>query len=146
AAWQRLVAGGAGGLALPWSVAARFDERSGTFRITGGHGVPEGDLEAMGNGRFRLEDFPRLQEAISRRELLVADGETVRPMWLPRGWRSGSWIAVPLFRSGWVAGFLSAGRLTARHGFSRRQRRLAEGLGPHASIAPPNARLAAALA
>ena len=145
ALWQLLVRGASEVLDLPWSVAARFDERSGTFRITGGHGVPEGDLEAMGNGRFRLEDFPRLQEAISRRELLVADGETVRPMWLPRGWRSGSWIAVPLFRSGWVAGFLAAGRLTARHGFSRRQRRLAEGLGHHASIALQNARLVADL-
>src|SRR5207247_2066655 len=113
ALWQLLVRGASEVLDLPWSVAARFDERSGTFRITGGHGVPEADLEAMGNGRFRLEDFPRLQDAISRRELLVADGETVRPMWLPRGWRSGSWIAVPLFRSGWVAGFLAAGRLTA---------------------------------
>src|SRR5947209_8780248 len=145
ALWQLLVRGASEVLDLPWSVAARFDERSGTFRITGGHGVPEADLEAMGNGRFRLEDFPRLQDAISRRELLVADGETVRPMWLPRGWRSGSWIAVQLFRSGWVAGFLAAGRLTARHGFSRRQRRLAEGLGHHASIALQNARLVADL-
>src|SRR5439155_734954 len=70
ALWQLLVRGASEVLDLPWSVAARFDERSGTFRITGGHGVPEGDLEAMGNGRFRLEDFSRLQEAISRRELL----------------------------------------------------------------------------
>src|SRR5207249_386770 len=62
ALWQLLVRGASEVLDLPWSVAARFDERSGTFRITGGHGVPEGDLEAMGNGRFRLEDFPRLQE------------------------------------------------------------------------------------
>ena len=121
ALWQLLVRGASEVLDLPWSIAARFDERSGTFSIAGGSGVPQADLDAIGNGRFRLEDFPRLQEAISRRELLVADGETVRPMWLPRGWRSGSWIAVPLFRSGWVAGFLAAGRLTARHGFSRRQ-------------------------
>src|SRR5437870_9774399 len=76
ALWQLLVRGASEVLDLPWSVAARFDERSGTFRITGGHGVPEADLEAMGNGRFRLEDFPRPQDAISRRELSAADGET----------------------------------------------------------------------
>src|SRR5438034_509991 len=46
ALWQLLVRGASEVLDLPWSVAARFDERSGTFRITGGHGVPEADLEA----------------------------------------------------------------------------------------------------
>src|SRR5207253_4600263 len=143
ALWQLLVRGASEVLDLPWSIAARFDERSGTFTIAGGNGVPQADLDAIGNGRFRLEDFPRLQEAISRRELLVADGATVRPLWLPRGWRSGAWIAIPLFRSGWVAGFLAAGRNQERRAVSRRQRRLAEGLGHHASIALQNARMVA---
>src|SRR5204863_385903 len=111
ALWQLLVRGASEVLDLPWSIAARFDERSGTFSIAGGSGVPQADLDAIGNGRFRLEDFPRLQEAITRRDLLIGDGATVRPLWLPRGWRSGAWIAIPLFRSGWVAGFIAAGRL-----------------------------------
>src|SRR5439155_6324106 len=70
---------------------------------------------------------------------------TVRPLWLPRGWRSGAWIAIPLFRSGWVAGFIAAGRLQDRRAIDRRQLRLAEGLGHHASIALQNARLVADL-
>src|SRR5881296_2674260 len=111
ALWQLLVRGASEVLELPWSIAARFDERSGTFSIAGGNGVPQADLDAIGKGRFRLEDFPRLQEAVSRRELLIGDGATVRPLWLPRGWRSGAWIAIPLFRSGWVAGFVAADRL-----------------------------------
>jgi len=145
ALWQMLVRGATEVLDLPWSVAARFDERSGTFSIVGGTGFPEADLEAMSSGRFRLEDFPRLQEAITRRELLIADGATVRPLWLPRSWRSGTWIAVPLFRSGWVAGFLAVGRNQERRAVSRRQHRLAEGLGHHASIALQNARMVADL-
>ena len=145
ALWQMLVRGGNEVLDLPWSVTARFDERSGTFTVTGGNGMSEGDLEAMGSGRFRLEDFPQLQEAISRREVLIADGATVRPLWLPRTWRSGTWMAIPLFRSGWVAGFLAVGRSQERRAFSRRQLRLAEGLGHHASIALQNARLVADL-
>ena len=145
ALWQLLVRGANEVLELPWSVAARFDERNGTFTIAGGSGVPQADLDAIGNGRFRLEDFPRLQEAISRRELLLGDGATVRPLWLPRGWRSGAWIAIPLFRSGWVAGFLAVGRMQDRRALSRRQLRLAEGLGHHASIALQNARLVADL-
>src|SRR5206468_162094 len=67
------------------------------------------------------------------------------PLWLPRGWRSGAWIAIPLFRSGWVAGFVAAGRLQDRRAIDRRQLRLAEGLGHHASIALQNARLVADL-
>jgi len=145
ALWQLLVRGASEVLELPWSIAARFDERSGTFSIAGGNGVPQADLDAIGNGRFRLEDFPRLQEAITRRELLIGDGATVRPLWLPRGWRSGAWIAIPLFRSGWVAGFIAAGRLQDRRAIDRRQLRLAEGLGHHASIALQNARLVADL-
>src|SRR2546428_244495 len=145
ALWQLLVHGASEVLDLPWSIAARFDERSGTFSIAGGSGVPQADLDAIGNGRFRLEDFPRLQEAITRRELLIGDGATVRPLWLPRGWRSGAWIAIPLFRSGWVAGFTAAGRLQDRRAIDRRQLRLAEGLGHHASIALQNARLVADL-
>ena len=145
ALWQLLVRGASEVLELPWSIAARFDERSGTFTIAGGNGVPQADLDAIGNGRFRLEDFPRLQEAITRRELLIGDGATVRPLWLPRGWRSGAWIAIPLFRSGWVAGFIAAGRLQDRRAIDRRQLRLAEGLGHHASIALQNARLVADL-
>src|SRR5947199_294631 len=145
ALWQLLVRGASEVLELPWSIAARFDEHSGTFSIAGGSGVPQADLDAIGNGRFRLEDFPRLQEAITRRELLIGDGATVRPLWLPRGWRSGAWIAIPLFRSGWVAGFVAAGRLQDRRPFDRRHLRLSEGLGHHASIALQNARLVADL-
>ncbi len=145
ALWQLLVRGASEVLELPWSVAARFDERSGTFSITGGSGLPQADLDTIGNGRFRLEDFPRLQEAITRRELLIGDGATVRPLWLPRGWRSGAWIAIPLFRSGWVAGFVAAGRLQDRRAIDRRQLRLADGLGHHASLALQNARLVADL-
>src|SRR2546422_841394 len=62
ALWQLLVRGASEVLDLPWSVAARFDERSGTFRITGGHGGSPGDPAAWANGGFRLQDVPRLQE------------------------------------------------------------------------------------
>jgi signal transduction histidine kinase len=58
----------------------------------------------------------------------------------------GSWIAIPLIRGGWVAGFLAAGTAAdSVAAFSRRQLRLAEGLGHHASIALQNARLVADL-
>jgi signal transduction histidine kinase len=54
-------------------------------------------------------------------------------------------MLIPLFRSGWVAGFLTAGHASGRRPFARRQLRLAEGLRHHASIALQNAHLVADL-
>jgi signal transduction histidine kinase len=86
-----------------------------------------------------------MQEALSSRELVVADESPGRPFAVPAGLRVGSWVAIPLIRGGWVAGFLTAGTSAGARPFDRRQLRLAEGLGHHASIALQNARLVADL-
>src|SRR5439155_10643548 len=79
------------------------------------------------------------------RHLAVADGKPVRPFGIARELGGGPWIGIPLFRGGWVAGFLIAGTAGGARPFTRRQLRLAEGLGHHASIALQNARLVADL-
>src|SRR5581483_8811478 len=76
----------------------------------------------------------------STRELVVSDESGEPPFAVPHGWKVGAWISIPLFRAGWVAGFLTAGT-RGQDSMSRRQLRLAEGLGHHASIALQNARL-----
>jgi signal transduction histidine kinase len=144
ALWTLLVRGAAEVLELPWVVAGRFDERSGTCAVAGIHGVPE-KVAAGLRERFRLEDRPPLQELLSTRRLVVADESETLPFPVPAGWDSGAWLAIPLFRGSWVAGFLAAGAGTQSEGFSRRQVRLVEGLGQHASIALQNARLVADL-
>jgi len=140
ALWMLLVRGATDILGLPWAVATRFDERGGTFSITGAQGVPEAELQGLASARFRLEDAPRMQEALSTRELVVSDESGEPPFAVPHGWKVGAWISIPLFRAGWVAGFLTAGT-RGQDSMSRRQLRLAEGLGHHASIALQNARL-----
>jgi signal transduction histidine kinase len=145
ALWTLLVRGASEVLGLPWSIAMRFDERAGTFAIAGTQGIAEPDVAALRAGPFRLEDFPQMQEALSRCELVVADESPPRPFPLPPGLQVGSWIAIPLVRGGWVAGFLVAGTAGEGDAFSRRQLRLAEGLGHQASIALQNARLVADL-
>jgi signal transduction histidine kinase len=145
ALWKLLVHGASEVLDLPWSVATRFDERGGTFSIAGAHGLPEEEIARLSGRRLDLDAFPVLRDAIARRELLIADGTSTAPLGIPAGWHPGSWIGIPLFRSGWVAGFLTVGLRHGRRPFSRRQLRLAEGLGHHASIALQNARLVADL-
>jgi signal transduction histidine kinase len=101
-------------------------------------------VRALADARFRLEDLPRLQESLSSGDLVVSEA-IPRPFAVPPGLRVGSWVGIPLVRGGWVAGFLSAGTGDPKKSFSRRQLRLAEGLGHHASIALQNARLVADL-
>jgi len=141
ALWTLLARGASSMLGLPWAVASRFDERAGTFRIAGAEGVPAAVLKRLESMRFRLEDHPILQEALSRRSLVVIDRGDARPSTLPSDWEVGSWLAMPLFRGSWVAGVLIAGAASGRKPFGRRQLRLAEGLRHHASIALQNARL-----
>jgi signal transduction histidine kinase len=145
ALWNLLVRGAAQVMGVPWAVASRFDERAGTFRVSESHGVPDDVLGLLSAGRVKLEDQPRLQEALSTRTLVVEDHGAQRPFTVPRGWEAGSWVAIPLFRGSWVAGFLTAGIPGGRRPFTRRQLRLAEGIKHHASIALQNARLVADL-
>jgi signal transduction histidine kinase len=143
ALWTLLARGASEVLDLPWSVATRFDERSGGFKFAGGHGLPPDRLKAMSRGQIRLEDSAKMQEALSSRQLVVAQNEPVRPFCVPGNLKPGSWIAIPLVRGGWVAGFLTAGAFETVPHFTRRQLRLAEGIGHHAAIALQNARLVA---
>jgi signal transduction histidine kinase len=145
ALWNLLVRGAAQVIGVPWAVASRFDERSGTFRVSESHGVPDDVVATLRAGRVKLEDQPRLQEALSNRSLVVDDQGAQRPFTVPRGWDVGSWVSIPLFRGSWVAGFLTAGVPGGRRAFTRRQLRLAEGIKHHASIALQNARLVADL-
>jgi GAF domain-containing protein len=144
ALWTMLVRGANEVLGLPWSIATRFDEHAGSFTVAGASGVADADVRALADARFRLEDLPRLQESLSSGDLVVSES-TPRPFAVPPGLRVGSWVGIPLVRGGWVAGFLSAGTGDPKKSFSRRQLRLAEGLGHHASIALQNARLVADL-
>jgi signal transduction histidine kinase len=145
ALWTLLVRGATGVLGLPWSVATRFEERSGGFAIAGGHGVSEEELRRLANARFRLDEFPPMQEALSSREVVVVDEPRTRPFAVPASLKAGAWMAIPLVRGGWVAGFLTVGNTEGGRPFTRRQLRLAAGLGDHAAIALQNARLVADL-
>ena len=144
ALWTMLVRGASEVLGLPWSVATRFDEHAGSFSIAGASGLPDTDMAHVSGARFRLEEHPRLQESLASCDLVVSDGSS-RPFAFPSGVRVGSWVGIPLIRGGWIAGILTAGSGDPKKTFSRRQLRLAEGLGHHASIALQNARLVADL-
>ncbi len=143
--WTLLVRGASQTLELPWASASRFEEKSGIFRLAATVGMPEQAVDALRDACFRLEDFPVLQEVLSRRAVVVIDETTRAKMITPIDWMPGSLLIVPLLRSGWVAGFITVGDLNAPRVFNRRQVRLAEGLGHHASIALHNARLVADL-
>jgi signal transduction histidine kinase len=143
--WKLLVRGACQTLDVPWAAASRFDEQTGVFRISAVVGLPDAAVASLNDARFRLEDFPVLQELLSSRQVIVADDTNPRPIVAPQLAQIGSWVAIPLFRSNWVAGFVILGDLEGRRTFSRRQARLAEGIGHHASIALQNARLVASL-
>jgi len=82
---------------------------------------------------------------LSRREVIFWDDASRPAFPIPVDVRVGSWLAIPLNRAGWVAGFLVAGTTGARRAFTRRQVRLAEGIGNHASTALQNAGLVSRL-
>jgi signal transduction histidine kinase len=146
ALWTLLVRGASDVLGVPWVIAARFEAQTKRFNIADSHGVPPAALQALTQANFRLEDLSPLQELLTRRELVVCDRAQSPAFHSVESWGAGSWLAIPLFRGSWVAGFIVAG--TSRRGlpFTRRQTRLAEGLGHHASIALQNARLVADIA
>jgi signal transduction histidine kinase len=144
ALWVLVVRDASEVLGVPWAVATRFDERSGCFTLAGTHGLPDAAVEQLAGTRFRLEDHPHVQEALSAGALVVADDPRARPFGAPPAIGGGSWVGVPLVHGGWVAGFLTAGTNDGRS-FTRRQLRLAEGLAHHAAIALQNARMVADL-
>jgi signal transduction histidine kinase len=143
--WAMLARGASGVLDLSWCVACRLDERSGTFKLEGAYGVPDAVLDGTKGTAWRPEDNPRLEAAISSRALLVDEQGGSAPFGRGSDWPVAGWLAIPLVRDERVAGLLIAGRIGESRRFSRRQRRLAEGLGHHASIAVENARLVANL-
>jgi signal transduction histidine kinase len=145
ALWSLLARGASEVIGLPWSVAGRYNERDGKFSIAGRHGVPNGREQRFTTEAFRAEQFPALQEVVSSRDLVVSDTAATPAFPLPEGDAVGSWLAIPLYRGSWIAGFLAAGTSGPRKRFSRRQLRLAQELGHHASIALQNARLVADL-
>jgi signal transduction histidine kinase len=144
ALWRLLIRAGSEVIDLPWSVACRFDEGAGTFRVAGAHGLPDEVLRHFAEVRYRPDDSPLLQEVLSRREVIAADESVVRDVVATHGWHVGPWLVIPLFRGSWISGLLAVGHFRRRP-LSRRQMRLAEGLGHHASIALQNARLVANL-
>ena len=144
ALWSLLARSASEVIGMPWSVAARFDEKAGRFSIAGRHGAPEA-LEKRTVEPFRLEQQPPLHELLSSRDLVVSDGPETPSFPLAEGSDIATWLAIPLFRGSWIAGFLAVGSAGGRKRFSRRQLRLAQELGHHASIALQNARLVADL-
>src|SRR5262245_27833720 len=140
ALWTLVTRGAVEVLGLPWAVATRFDERSGSFTVVAAEGVA-GVIGSLRPARFRLEDHPVVQEALSSKELVVATRPGTVPFGVPRGVPARAWLGIPLVRGGWVAGFLTVGTAEDGSSFTRRQLRLAQGLGHHAAIALQNARL-----
>jgi signal transduction histidine kinase len=144
ALWRLLVRGATQVLDLPWGMAARFDEQAGAFTMSAACGLPNAALAGLAHARFPIESVPMLQELISNREVIVHDEAHPRHPGLPEPWQLGAWIAIPLFRGKWMAGFVALGDTKPRR-FARRHLRLAEGVGHQASIALDNARLVAGL-
>jgi signal transduction histidine kinase len=145
ALWTLLARGACQTLELPWAAASRFDEGSGSFRVVATAGVPDDVATRMRQNRFSLEDYPVVQELLSRREVIFSDDASRPAFPLPVDFSVGSWMALPLNRAGWVAGFLVVGTTGAARAFTRRQVRLAEGIGNHASTALHNAGLVSRL-
>jgi signal transduction histidine kinase len=145
ALWTLLARGACQTLEVPWAAASRFDEGSGSFRVVATAGVPDDVAGRMQRDRFSLEDYPIVQELLSRREVIFSDDASRSAFPLPLGFPVGSWMAIPLNRAGWVAGFLVVGTTGAPRPFARRQVRLAEGIGNHASTALHNAGLVSRL-
>jgi signal transduction histidine kinase len=139
--WNLLVRSVGRALDLDWSIGARFDETNGVFRVVGNKGLPE--EVAIAADELPAQDYPVLADLLARRQI-VADGEPPLTRLLV-GRPVGSWIAIPLCRGSWMAGVLIAGRAEERLPFRKGQRRIADGLAQHASIALQNARLIADL-
>jgi len=139
--WSLLVRSVGRALDLDWSVGARFDEANGVFRVVGAKGLPEG--VALPTDELRPQDDPVLADLLAQRQIVAADEPHRTPLLV--GGTVGSWIAIPLCRGSWMAGVLIAGREQERVPFGRGQRRIADGLAQHASIALQNARLIADL-
>jgi signal transduction histidine kinase len=145
ALWRLVVRAASEVLDASWSVACRFDDREKTFTVTGAHGFPDEAQPHFAELSFSHEEWPTVTELLSRREVMLGDESRV-PHFLPHGTEAvASWLAIPLYRGSWVAGLLTAGSFGSPRGFTRRQLRLAEGLGHHASIALQNARMVADL-
>ena len=140
--WNVLVRSVGRALDLEWSVGIRYDEANEIFRFVGAKGLPEGVSTPA--DQLRPGDFPVLADVIARREIIAASEASLTPLLVGRV-PVGSWIAIPLHRGSWMAGVLIAGRAQERRLFSKGQRRIAEGLAHHASIALQNARLIADL-
>ena len=138
--WSVLVRSVGRALDLDWSIAARYDEANGVFRVVGSKGLPEGI--SMPADEVRPQDYPVLADLLASRQIVFAESHP-SPILLGRA--VGSWIAIPLCRGSWMAGVLIAGREEERVPFGRGQRRIAEGLAQHASTALQNARLIADL-
>jgi len=141
ALWAELVRVARGALSAQWATAVRWDERSGIFSVASADGLPDTVAGMLQERRLRLEDAAILQELMLNRQLVTSAKGEQRWLLEADGWDAGPWLAVPLLRGGWVAGFLSAGHFRRQPPFSRRQLRLAEGLGNHFTIALQNARL-----
>jgi signal transduction histidine kinase len=146
ALWTLLVRGASDVLGVPWVIAARFEERTKRFSVADSHGVPPAALQALTQASFKLEDLAPLQELLTKRELVICDRAQSPAFHSVESWGAGSWLAIPLFRGSWVAGFIVAGTQRRGLAFTPRQTRLADGLGHHASIALQNARLVADIA
>jgi signal transduction histidine kinase len=140
--WSLLVRGTSEALGVPYVVGSCFDEQSARFRIAATAGLADAVADSLTDASFRLDEVPVLQELIARREVTLVEEPPPTPLVpvVPRG----PLLAIPLFHSGWIAGFVVAAGFGGRRPTAR-QLRLAEGLAHHASIALENARLVADL-
>ncbi len=126
-------------LPCDWTAVALWDAVAGAFRVTMTEGWPaeaaeELQLLALAPGSLPLVNVLLAQQTV---EMAEPRGR----LELFRRWQISSFMAVPMSRSGRVVGALVVGFRERRGPFSRRERRLAEGVASQAAVTLENARL-----
>lgn len=134
--WTRLVAESRRILETDWAIALRAED-AGMLVVTRVEGLPANAIATLSGARVRAAEIDHFRELLGPDRVLANGTETTGTAErIP-----GSWLSLPLLRGGWYGGHLLTGYHAGRDGFSRRQLRLAHGIGRHLSVSLQNARL-----
>jgi len=134
--WTRLLSEARRILDTDWAITLRAQD-PGLLVVTGCEGLPATASESLAGIRMRAAEIDGFRGLLGSARILV-NGTDVPP---PGERIVGSWLSVPLLRGGWCGGHLLTGYHPGRDGFTRRQLRLAHGIGRHFGVSLQNARL-----
>ena len=131
--WKRLLSEARRIVETDWAITLRAED-GGMLVVIGSEGFAPAASESLAGTRVRAAEIDAFRALLGSGRILVNGADVPSA-----GERTpGSWLSVPLLRGGWYGGHLLTGFHPGRDGFSRRQLRLAHGIGRHfgVSVAP----------